>query len=286
MFSANVGDDVWDEDQTVKALENKIAKMFAMEAALFCPSGTMANQIAIKVHTQPGDEVVCDYSSHIYQYEGGGIAFNSSASVNLLKGTNGKISVALVKDSLKEENIHFPRTSLVSVENTTNKGGGACYNLKDLQDLATFCSSQNLAFHMDGARLFNAIVKTNTQPKFIHQAKRIRKVLGGGMRQVGYLAAACDYALEHHIDLLKEDHRRAHEIETLLKDRPYVTSVIPVETNIIIFSMDQPLKLVEYLKTHHILCSAISSNQIRFVTHFQFDDGMLKILKKALLNYS
>ena len=316
MFSANVGDDVWDEDQTVKALENKIAKMFGMEAALFCPSGTMANQIAIKVHTQPGDEVVCDYSSHIYQYEGGGIAFNSSASVNLLKGTNGKISVALVKDSLKEENIHFPRTSLVSVENTTNKGGGACYNLKDLQDLATFCSSQNLAFHMDGARLFNAIVKTNTQPKdyggifdsisvciskglgapigslllgttkFIHQAKRIRKVLGGGMRQVGYLAAACDYALEHNIDLLKEDHRRAHEIETLLKDRPYVTSVIPVETNIIIFSMDQPLKLVEYLKTHHILCSAISSNQIRFVTHFQFDDGMLKILKKALLNYS
>ena len=316
MFSANVGDDVWDEDQTVKTLENKIAKMFGMEAALFCPSGTMANQIAIKVHTQPGDEVVCDYSSHIYQYEGGGIAFNSSASVNLLKGTNGKISVALVKDSLKEENIHFPRTSLVSVENTTNKGGGACYNLKDLQDLATFCSSQNLAFHMDGARLFNAIVKTNTQPKdyggifdsisvciskglgapigslllgttkFIHQAKRIRKVLGGGMRQVGYLAAACDYALEHHIDLLKEDHRRAHEIETLLKDRPYITSVIPVETNIIIFSMDQPLKLVEYLKTHHILCSAISSNQIRFVTHFQFNDVMLKTLKKALLNYS
>jgi len=169
---------------------------------------------------------------------------------------------------------------------------------------------------MDGARLFNAIVKTHTQPKdyggffdsisvciskglgapigslllgttkFIHQAKRIRKVLGGGMRQVGYLAAACDYALEHHIDLLKEDHRRAHEIETLLKDRPYVTSVLPVETNIIIFSMDQPLKLVEYLKTQHILCSAISSNQIRFVTHFQFDDGMLKTLKKALLNYS
>ena len=281
MFSANVGDDVWDEDQTMKALENKIAEMFGMEAALFCPSGTMANQIAIKVHTQPGDEVVCDYSSHIYQYEGGGIAFNSSASVNLLKGTNGKISVALVKDSLKEENIHFPRTSLVSVENTTNKGGGACYKLKDLQDLASFCSSQNLAFHMDGARLFNAIVKTNTKPKdyggifdsisvciskglgapigslllgttkFIHQAKRIRKVLGGGMRQVGYLAAACDYALEHHIDLLKEDHRRAHEIETLLKDRPYVISVLPVETNIIIFSMDQPLKVVEYLKSQH-----------------------------------
>lgn len=316
MFSAKVGDDVWDEDETVKALEARIADMFGMETALFCPSGTMANQIAIKVHTQAGDEVVCDYSSHIYQYEGGGIAFNSSASVNLLKGVNGKITVALVKDSLKEENVHFPRTSLVSVENTTNKGGGACYQLSDLQDLSVFCKSNKLAFHMDGARLFNAMVKTNTKPNeygsifdsisvcmskglgapigslllgthtFIAQAKRIRKVLGGGMRQAGYLAAACDFALDHHVDLLKEDHRRAKEIETVLAQVAFVGEVLPVETNIIIFSTDKPAGLVAYLKDKNILCSAISATQIRFVTHFQFNDSMLEKLKQALLSYS
>ena len=316
MFTAKVGDDVWDEDFTVKALEERLAKMFNMEAALFCPSGTMANQIAIKVHTQPGDEVICDYSSHIYQYEGGGIAFNSSASVNLLQGVNGKLSVELVKASLKDENIHFPRTSLVSVENTTNKGGGACYEISELQKLSAFCKTNNLAFHMDGARLFNAIVKTNTKPadygvlfdsisvcmskglgapigsvllgttKFIAQAKRIRKVLGGGMRQVGYLAEACNYALDNNIDLLKEDHRRAKEIETLLLTLPYVNGVLPVETNIVIFSVENLSELVDYLKSNGILCSAIGPKQIRFVTHLQFTDEMLEALKKALKAYS
>ena len=313
MFAANVGDDVWDEDFTVKALEKRIALLFGMEAALFCPSGTMANQIAIKVHTQPGDEVICDYSSHIYQYEAGGIAFNSSASVNLLQGTNGKITVDLVQSALKEENIHFSKQSLVSVENTTNKGGGACYDLIELQSLSTFCKSKSLAFHMDGARLYNAMVKTNTKPAdygaifdsisvcmskglgapigslllgnnaFIAQAKRIRKVLGGGMRQAGYLAAACDYALDTNIDLLQHDHRRAKVIETTLKSLDYVNEVLPVETNIVIFSLADPTSFVAYLKEQNILCSAISANQIRFVTHLQFTDKMLELLVKALL---
>ena len=313
MFAAKVGDDVWDEDFTVKALEKRIALLFGMEAALFCPSGTMANQIAIKVHTQPGDEVICDYSSHIYQYEAGGIAFNSSASVNLLQGTNGKITVDLVQSALKEENIHFSKQSLVSVENTTNKGGGACYDLTELQSLSTFCKSKSLAFHMDGARLYNAIVKTNTKPAdygaifdsisvcmskglgapigslllgnnaFIAQAKRIRKVLGGGMRQAGYLAAACDYALDTNIDLLQHDHRRAKVIETTLKSLDYVNEVLPVETNIVIFSLSDPTSFVAYLKEQNILCSAISANQIRFVTHLQFTDKMLELLVKALL---
>jgi len=313
MFAANVGDDVWDEDFTVKALEKRIALLFGMEAALFCPSGTMANQIAIKVHTQPGDEVICDYSSHIYQYEAGGIAFNSSASVNLLQGTNGKITVDLVQSALKEENIHFSKQSLVSVENTTNKGGGACYDLSELQSLSTFCKSKSLAFHMDGARLYNAMVKTDTKPAdygaifdsisvcmskglgapigslllgtnaFIAQAKRIRKVLGGGMRQAGYLAAACDYALDTNIDLLQHDHRRAKVIETTLKSLDYAIEVLPVETNIVIFSLDYPTRFVAYLKEQNILCSAISASQIRFVTHLQFTDQMLEVLVKALL---
>ncbi|MFQ3269492.1 MAG: threonine aldolase [Flavobacteriales bacterium] len=315
MFAASVGDDVWDEDFTVKALEKRIALIFGMEAALFCPSGTMANQIAIKVHTQAGDEVICDYSSHIYQYEAGGIAFNSSASVNLLQGTNGKITVDLVQAALKEENIHFSKQSLVSVENTTNKGGGACYELSDLQDLSTFCKAKNLAFHMDGARLYNAIVKTKTKPSdygsifdsisvcmskglgapigsllignnaFIAQAKRVRKVLGGGMRQAGYLAAACDYALNTNIDLLQHDHRRAKEIETTLKTLHYVKEVLPVETNIVVFSVTDPTSFVQYLKEKNILCSAISATQIRFVTHLQFTDEMLEVLVKALLNW-
>ena len=313
MFAANVGDDVWDEDYTVKALEKRIALLFGMEAALFCPSGTMANQIAIKVHTQPGDEVICDYSSHIYQYEAGGIAFNSSASVNLLQGTNGKITVDLVQSTLKEENIHFSKQSLVSVENTTNKGGGACYDLSELQSLSTFCKSKSLAFHMDGARLYNAMVKTNTKAAdygaifdsisvcmskglgapigslllgnnaFIAQAKRIRKVLGGGMRQAGYLAAACDYALDTNIDLLQHDHKRAKVIETTLKSLYYVEEVLPVETNIVIFSLADPISFVAFLKEQNILCSAISASQIRFVTHLQFTDQMLEVLVKALL---
>lgn len=316
MFNAEVGDDVWDEDFTVKALEEKIARMFGMEAALFCPSGTMANQIAIKVHTQAGDEVVCDYTSHVYQYEGGGIAFNSSASVKLLHGENGKLNVALVEAALREDNVHYPRTSLVSVENTTNKGGGACYDLKTLQELSVFCKNKQLSFHMDGARLFHAIVQTNTSPSdygsifdsisvciskglgapvgslllgakaFIHQAKRVRKVLGGGMRQAGYLAAACDYALDYHVQLLKEDHRRAKEIEALLLKVDYVSEVLPVETNIVIFRVENPILLVDYLKAKHIYCSAIGPKQIRFVTHFQFDDEMLEKLKEVLISYS
>lgn len=316
MFNTKVGDDVWEEDYTVKALEEKLASMFGMEAALFCPSGTMANQIAIKVHTQPGDEVICDYTSHVYQYEGGGIAFNSSASVKLLHGDRGKLSVNLIEAALREENVHYPRTSLVSVENTTNKGGGACYDIKTLEELSVFCKSKKLNFHMDGARLFHAMVYTNTKPKdygklfdsisvcmskglgapigslllgtkaFIHKAKRVRKVLGGGMRQVGYLAAACDYAIDNHVSKLKDDHRRAKEIESVLLSFDYVSEVVSVETNILIFALDDPIRLVDYLETKNIYCSAVSQNQIRFVTHFQFDDEMLEKLKEALVAYS
>ena len=316
MFNAKVGDDVWEEDYTVKALEEKFASMFGMEAALFCPSGTMANQIAIKVHTQAGDEVICDYTSHVYQYEGGGIAFNSSASVKLLHGDRGKLSVNLIEAALREENVHYPRTSLVSVENTTNKGGGACYDIKTLEELSVFCKSKKLNFHMDGARLFHAMVYTNTKPidygplfdsisvcmskglgapvgslllgtkAFIHKAKRVRKVLGGGMRQVGYLAAACDYAIDHNVSLLKDDHRRAKEIESVLSSLDYVSEVVTVETNILIFVLDDPTRLVDYLETKNIYCSAVSQNQIRFVTHFQFDDEMLEKLKEALISYS
>tara|TARA_B100001093_G_C26857957_1_gene1028397 strand:- start:6907 stop:7920 length:1014 start_codon:yes stop_codon:yes gene_type:complete len=316
MFDAEVGDDVWLEDESVKSLEVKIASIFGMEAAIFCPSGTMANQIAIKVHTQPGDEVICDATSHIYYYEGGGIAFNSSASVKLLNGKNGILSVPLIKAALREDNVHFPTTSLVCVENTTNKGGGACYEIANLKKLSSFCKNKNFSFHMDGARLFNAIVKTQTDPKdygsifdsisvciskglgapvgslllgssdFINKARRVRKVFGGGMRQAGYLAAAGTYALNFNIPLLIQDHRRAKELSDILSNMKTVKSILPVETNIVIFTVDNSSHLVSYLKEKNILCSALGSNQIRFVTHLQFDDQMLKEVKKALLSYS
>jgi threonine aldolase len=316
MFHAEVGDDVWDEDNTVKSLEYKITSIFGMESALFCPSGTMANQIAIKVHTQPGDEVICDATSHVYYYEGGGIAFNSSASVKLIKGQYGKLTVPLIEAALREENVHYPNTRLVCVENTTNKGGGACYDLETLQELSSFCKNKKFAFHMDGARLYNAIVKTNTEPKdygsifdsisvclskglgapigslllgstaFIHKAKRVRKVLGGGMRQAGYLAAAGVYALDFNVPLLVEDHRRAKEISAVLLKMKTVHNVFPVETNIVIFTIDNSLQFVSYLKKKNILCSALGANQVRFVTHLQFDDQMLEDVKKALISYS
>ena len=316
MFHAEVGDDVWDEDNTVKSLEYKIASIFGMDSALFCPSGTMANQIAIKAHTQPGDEVISDATSHVYYYEGGGIAFNSSASVNLIKGQYGKLTVPLIEAALREENVHYPTTRLVCVENTTNKGGGACYDLETLQELSSFCKNKKFAFHMDGARLYNAIIKTNTEPKdygsifdsisvclskglgapigsillgssaFIHKAKRVRKVLGGGMRQAGYLAAAGSYALDFNVPLLVEDHRRAKEISAVLLKMKIVHNVFPVETNIVIFTVDNSLHLVSYLKKKNILCSALGNNQIRFVTHLQFDDQMLEEVKKALISYS
>ena len=239
MMSANVGDDVWEEDYTVKELESKLASIFGMEAGLFCPSGTMTNQIAIRVHTKLGDQVVCNKLSHIYNYEGGGIASNSGASVKLLEGDSGKLSLNQIKSSVNPDDPHYPKTKLVSLENTVNKGGGVCYSMESIFDISHFCRNNNLAFHLDGARIFNALVKTNQDPlnygksfdsisvclskglgapigsillgsqDFIYEAKRVRKSLGGGMRQVGYLAAAGIYALDNHIKRLQEDHKRA-----------------------------------------------------------------------------
>ena len=220
MRDAPLGDDVFGEDPSINQLEAKTAALFGMEAALFCPSGTMTNQIAIKCHTQPGDEVICDESSHIYQYEGGGIAFNAGASVRLLHGDRGRLTADLVKAAINPDDVHKPVSRLVSLENTCNRGGGACYDFSEIQRMSALCSQQGLAFHLDGARLWNALVAKNETPlaygqafdsisvclskslgcpvgslllgkkDFIRKARRIRKVFGGGMRQAGMLAAA------------------------------------------------------------------------------------------------
>jgi len=309
MMKAKVGDDVFGEDPSINELESLAAGMFGMEAAVFCPSGTMTNQIAIKCHTQPGDEVICDESAHVYQYEGGGIAFNSSASVKLLYGDRGRINAEQVKAAINPDDNHRANTSLVCLENTSNRGGGSCYDLSEIKKIKQVCIDNKLAFHLDGARLFNALVAKNETAKqygelfdsisiclskslgcpvgslllgkkdFIKKARRVRKVFGGGMRQAGFLAAAGIYALQNNIDRLHEDHDHAKEIAGVIGRKEFVKMVLPVETNIIIFELKDDITasaLVAKLKDQNILGYAISPNRVRLVVHLDITKEMVK----------
>jgi len=309
MFQAKVGDDVFGEDPSINELESFAAEMFGMEASVFCPSGTMTNQIAIKCHTQPGDEVICDVSSHIYQYEGGGIAFNSGASVKLLYGDKGRISAQQVLENINADDVHKARTSLVSLENTSNRGGGSCYEMEEIRNIKKVCDQNNLFLHLDGARLFNALVEKEQSPvqygqvfhsisiclskslgcpvgslllsqkDFIKKARRIRKAFGGGMRQAGYLAAAGIYALKNNVERLKQDHDHAKQIAEALRKKDFVSEILPVETNIIIFGVKQPWTakcFVDKLKEHDILGHPISGTQVRLVTHLDVTPVMVE----------
>jgi threonine aldolase len=300
MASAPVGDDVFGEDPTVNRLESMSAEMFGMESGLFCPSGTMTNQVAIKCHTQPGDEVICDNLSHVYQYEGGGIAFNSGCSVRLLQGDRGRLTAEQVRSAINPDDVHKPVSRLVSLENTANRGGGSCYDLAEIKRIQGLCKEQGLAFHLDGARLFNALVAKKHSAKqfgevfdtisiclskglgtpvgsvllgpkdFIKKARRVRKVFGGGMRQAGYIAAAGVYALERHVDRLAEDHAHAQEIAEALGKKDFTGEIFPVETNIIIFEMKGRMTskdFVEKMKQQDILMFAISPTHVRMVVH-------------------
>ena len=315
MMNAKVGDDVYGEDPTINELENKAAKMFGMEASLFCTSGTQTNQIAIKVNTVPGDEIICDHTSHIYRFEGGGIGFNSGASVRLINGNRGRITANDVLSEINPLDSHFPHTSLVSVENTANKGGGSCYKIDELVKIKQACSEKNLKFHLDGARLFNALIKTGETPldhgklfdsisiclskglgapvgslllgssEFIKKAHRIRKIMGGGMRQAGFLAAAGIYALDHNVNRLAEDHQKAKTLENTLSGLSYIEEVIPVDTNIIIFKLPKNISNDDFLKKfaqNNILATGFGPQLIRFVTHLDFTDDMLTITEDVL----
>lgn len=310
MMAAPVGDDVFGEDPTVNALETKSAALFGMEAAIFCPSGTMTNQIAIKCHTQPGDEVICDQLSHIYQYEGGGIAFNSGASVRLLQGDRGRISAEQVKNNINNPNdVHKAVTSLVSLENTANRGGGSCYDLEEIKRIKAVCRKHNLPLHLDGARLFNALVARNETPQqygevfdsisiclskglgtpvgsvligtaaLVKKARRIRKVFGGGMRQAGILAAAGIYALDNHVQRLATDHAHARIIAAALEKKDFTGELLPVETNILIFEVKARFtapQLAAALKQQNILVSAISNSHVRMVVHLDIQPDMVQ----------
>jgi threonine aldolase len=311
MFKAKVGDDVFGEDPSVNQLETMTAELFGMEAALFCASGTMANQIGIKCHTQPGNEIICDKLSHVYIYEGGGIAFNSSCQVKPLEGKRGIISAEQVKEAINPDDLHKAKSTLVCLENTANRGGGSCYEFTDIELISKVCLKNNLKLHLDGARLWNALVakgETTLQygevfnsisvclskglgapvgsvligtKDYIKQARRIRKVFGGGMRQAGYLAAAGIYALENHIDKLKTDHKHTKQLAEALGKKDFVGEIMPVETNILIFEVKgkyTPNSFVEYLKKLDVLCLAISPTQVRMVTHLDVTPAMVKNL--------
>jgi threonine aldolase len=314
MFSAKVGDDVFEDDPTVNALEDKTAKLFGMEKALFCASGTMTNQIAINVHCKAGDEVICDQYSHIYLYEGGGTMANSHTSVKLLHGDRGRISADDVLENIQPDNVHYPISRMVSLENTMNKGGGAIYDFEEIKKIRKVCDENGLILHLDGARLANAIVETSQtfadfgsvfdsislclskglgapvgslllgNSAFIKQAKRVRKRFGGGWRQAGFLAAAGIYALDNHIDRLKEDHARAKTLAKIISSKSEIIDIMPVETNIVIFQLAKGLLSVDYvemLKQKGILASTFGKDKVRLVTHLDFIDEHLEGFRRV-----
>jgi threonine aldolase len=308
MQAAPVGDDVFGEDPSINALEAKTAGLFGMEAGLFCPSGTMTNQLAIKTHTQAGDEVICEELSHIYQYEGGGIASNSGCSVKLLRGSRGRITAEQVLAAIHPEDVHKPISKLVSLENTCNRGGGACYDFSEIEAIQKVAKSNSLGLHLDGARIFNAIVHKKEDPRqygkvfdsisiclskglgapvgsvllgstpFIKKARRWRKVFGGGMRQAGSLAAAGIFALDNHIERLKEDHNKALDIKDALLKKDFVKEIFEVETNIVIAHIEgkyNATQLAALLKEKNILVIAMTPVLIRFVVHLDITNDML-----------
>tara|TARA_B100000902_G_scaffold337961_1_gene339211 strand:- start:273 stop:1298 length:1026 start_codon:yes stop_codon:yes gene_type:complete len=308
MVNAEVGDDVFKEDPTVNELEHKIAKMFGMDSALFFPSGTMTNQTAIKLHTNPGDQLICDKYAHVYNYEGGGVSFNSGVSCKLIDGNRGMFNNEQLINAINPPDFyHSPKTSLVCIENTTNKGGGACWNIDELKLIKNTCLENNLSYHLDGARIWNAMIKMNQSPKdygslfdsisvclskglgcpsgsvligsndLIERALRIRKVLGGGMRQVGYLAACGIYALENNFLRLSKDHDRALEIEKNLNNLSFIKKVEPVETNIVIFEIESKINsdiFLNKLNEMGIKIISMGDNKLRIVTHLDYTEKM------------
>ena len=315
MFNAEVGDDVFEEDPTINELEQFGADMFGMEAGLYCSSGTQTNQIAIKAHTNPGDEVICHEEAHIYRYEGGGMARNCQVSARFLRGNSGRINPLEIEDNINPDNLHYPVTTLVSIEDTANRGGGTIYDFNDIKLISKICKKNNLKFHLDGARVFNALTKNGTTPKeygdqfdsisiclskglgapvgslligtkeFIKESRRIRKYFGGGMRQAGIIAAGGLYALKNNIERLKDDHRRAKEVESILSKQDWIKEVIPVETNIVVGILKDASKqtaIIKTLKDKGILVVDFGLGRIRITTHLDITDEHIHYLRENI----
>ncbi|MCH2021899.1 MAG: beta-eliminating lyase-related protein [Saprospiraceae bacterium] len=309
MFNAPLGDDVFNDDPSVNELEEVVADLFGMEASIFCPSGTMTNQIAIKINSNAPGEIICDALSHVYKYEGGGIGFNSGLATNLLNGNKGRLNANQIEAAIKIDDPHFPETQLVSLENTCNKGGGSIYDISEIKKINVLCKNTNLKLHLDGARLFNAIIESNYSTKDIgkefdtisiclskglgapvgsmlisnfkniKKARKIRKLFGGGMRQAGLIAAAGTYAIRNNISRLKEDHKRAKILGNELRGLNYVKNVLPVYTNIVVAEIPSEidyLDVIDQFAKLGLKSVPFGPNQIRFVTHLDFTDLMLE----------
>jgi len=318
MMHAKVGDDVFGEDSTINALEEKICKMFNMDMAVFMPTATMANQIALQLHTRPLDEIICDSTSHIYNYEVGGYAHHAGCAIKCLHGERGIFSAGDVLQNIQPEDVHKPKTKLVCLENTVNRGGGAIFPMQNIEAIHKVCKENALGLHIDGSRLFNAMVATGTEPsvfgkitdtltlcfskglgcpagailtgqkKYMQDARRVRKVMGGGMRQAGILAAACLFALDHHIARLAEDHALAASIAQILGTSEWTASILPVETNILIFQLRdaaQDKNFIAHLAENDIHAFAIGGGWIRFVTHLDVNNNMLPQIQEALKTF-
>ena len=317
MHAAKVGDDVFKEDPSVNALEKKVASLFGKENALFFPSGTMANQTAIKLHTQPGEQLICDHYSHIFNYEGGGVSFNSGVSCNLIEGDRGRINAKQVESKINPPDFyHSPLSTLVCLENTTNKGGGAFYDVSEIEAIRSVCNDHNLGLHLDGARIWNAMIASGHKPEVfgglfdtisvcfskglgapvgsallgsneaIEKAIRIRKIFGGGMRQAGYMAEAASYAIDNHWESLSEDHRKASELKNCLETQDYIEKVEPVETNIVIFKLTNSVKESDFkaqLEALGIRFISMGQSKLRMVTHRDYTqlqhEYVLEIIK-------
>ncbi len=306
MLAAEVGDDVWGEDPTVTALEREVAARFGKAAAIFCPSGTMTNQIAIRVACRPGDEIICSVDSHIYNYEGGGIAANSGASVRFLPVEDrGRFTAEAAETAIQPDDPHAARTRMIAIEDTVNRGGGAVWDFAEIERLGSLCRARGLFLHLDGARLMNRLVKTKEDPAtyaapfdsislclskglgapvgsvligsggFIAEARRVRKRMGGAMRQAGYLAAAGRYALAHHVERLVEDHERAARLAAALRCGRWAREVLPVETNIVLFRPAEPGEasaVVAALEALGLRSASMGNDLVRFVTHLGVDE--------------
>lgn len=318
MMKAEVGDDVYKEDPTVNQLEERVADMFGKPTALFFPSGSMANQAAIKLHTNPGEQLICDKYAHVYNYEGGGASFNSGVSCRLLDGHRGMFTAEQVEAAINPPDFyHSPFTRMVAVENTTNKGGGACWDFFEIKKIGEVCKTHNLGYHLDGARIWNALVaKDETanqygqmfdtisvcfskglgspigsiligEEEIMKDAIRIRKIFGGGMRQLGYLAAAANYALDHNINRLEEDHHKAREIGEALKELAFIKTVEEIETNIVIFELTDNVseeKFMAELHQNDIYAIGMGGGKLRMVTHLDYTDVMHQHLLKTIRN--
>lgn len=314
MTEAEVGDDVFAEDPTVTAFEEKVSTMFGMEAGLFVPSGTMSNQLGVKVLANPGEEILIDYKGHIYNYETGGASFLSGVQINPIHGKNGKLTIENVKNSVRGAYDWEPKTTVLCLENTTNKGGGVCYSTEELKSLKSFADENNLKVHLDGARIWNAMTVSGMEASFfgeiadtisvcfskglgapvgsmllsskenITKARRFRKMWGGGMRQVGLLAAAADFALDENYSKLKKDHSRAKQLATVIDSCAQLSIELEsVETNIVIFDVleESASDALTKLEDNGIRMVQFGPNTIRATFHYQITSEELDTVKET-----